>query len=255
MKVSHLSSLWDYIHRAMPWNAPKSLSTDEVYGVLAYILSLGEIVPADFTLSDKNIAEVEKRLPNRYGHFFMKEMWEVRGKGDVVNPLCMSNCPVEGSIESSLPEGARNSNGNIAEQVRGFGEARGTDTALPPRKAKVGMPDAAVSVQVAAASTSPAVATAAPATAPRPDAAKALALIQSNGCVGCHGIANKIVGPGFQEVAKKYSGRADEVGYLSVKIRKGGQGVWGPIPMPEQAQLSDAELKTIAEWLAAGAHE
>jgi hypothetical protein len=57
MKVPTVSTLWDYINRAMPWNAPKSLRPDEVYAVLAYLLHLGEIVPADFTLSDKNIAE------------------------------------------------------------------------------------------------------------------------------------------------------------------------------------------------------
>ena len=118
MKVSKLSSLWDYIHRAMPWNAPKSLSTDEVYGVLAYILNLGDIVPADFTLSDRNIAEVQKRLPNRDGHVFFASMWEVRGKGDVRNPPCMKDCPLEATQVSALPAAARNSNGNIAEQVR-----------------------------------------------------------------------------------------------------------------------------------------
>jgi pyrimidine operon attenuation protein/uracil phosphoribosyltransferase len=70
MKVATVSTLWDYINRAMPWNAPKSLSTDEVYGVLAYILNLAEVVPADFTLSDQNIAEVQKRMPNRNGMVF-----------------------------------------------------------------------------------------------------------------------------------------------------------------------------------------
>src|SRR5687768_17019381 len=47
MKASHVSTLWDYIYRAMPWNQPKSLSSDEVYGVLAYLLNLGDVVPAD----------------------------------------------------------------------------------------------------------------------------------------------------------------------------------------------------------------
>ena len=65
MKLSQLSTLWDYINRAMPWNAPKSLTTDEVYAVTAYILNLGNIVPADFVLSDKNIAATQKKLPNR----------------------------------------------------------------------------------------------------------------------------------------------------------------------------------------------
>jgi cytochrome c len=57
------------------------------------------------------------------------------------------------------------------------------------------------------------------------------------------------VGPSFQEVAKKHAGKVD---YLAAKIKSGGSGVWGPIPMPAQS-LSDAEAKTIATWLAAGA--
>ncbi len=52
----HLSTLWDYIFRAMPWNAPKSLTHDEVYGLVAYYLNLGYVVEDDFVLSDSNIA-------------------------------------------------------------------------------------------------------------------------------------------------------------------------------------------------------
>jgi len=138
MRASRLSTLWDYVHRAMPWNAPKSLAPDEVYGVLAYLLNLGEIVPDDFTLSDRNIAETERRLPNRHGKVFFRDLWEVAGKGDVANPACMRDCPVEGQLAASLPDAARNANGNIAEQVRPFGPARGTDTSAPPRTEPVG---------------------------------------------------------------------------------------------------------------------
>ena len=67
MKVSSVSTLWDYINRAMPWNAPKSLSTEEVYAVTAYLLNLGGVLPDNFVLSDRNIAEVQQRLPNRNG--------------------------------------------------------------------------------------------------------------------------------------------------------------------------------------------
>lgn len=160
MRVSRLSSLWDYIHRAMPWKAPKSLTPDDVYGVLAYVLNLGEIVPADFTLSDRNIADVQARLPNRNGKVFYKDLWETRGKGDVNNPLCMKNCPVGGAIESSLPDASRNANGNISEQVRPFGPARGTDTSIPPRTAKVGEaePAALIGPAVPAPMTEPAAA-------------------------------------------------------------------------------------------------
>src|SRR5688572_12376343 len=59
MKLAQVSTLWDYIRRAMPWNAPKSLSTDEVYAVTAYVLNLGGVVADDFTLTDRNIAAVQ----------------------------------------------------------------------------------------------------------------------------------------------------------------------------------------------------
>ena len=143
MRASRLSTLWDYIHRAMPWNAPKSLTVDEVYGVLAYLLSLGEIVPADFTLTDRNIAEVERRLPNRHGKVFHRGLWEVDGKADVANPACMTDCRVAGTLAATLPDAARNAQGNIAEQVRSFGPVRGTDTAAPPRVEPVRGPRAA----------------------------------------------------------------------------------------------------------------
>jgi cytochrome c551/c552 len=176
-------------------------------------------------------------------------MWEVRGKGDVRNPLCMKDCPVEGRIESSLPDDARNANGNIAEQVRAFGPARGTNTAAPPRTQKVGVVVPAMAVAAAPTAATGAAATPPSSSGPTPG----LGLARANSCTACHGVANKIVGPGFQEIAKKYAGRADIADYLTGKIRKGGQGVWGPIPMPEQAQLKEADAKALAEWIAGGA--
>lgn len=73
-------------------------------------------------------------------------------------------------------------------------------------------------------------------------------------CGANTGMDNKIVGPGFKEVAKKYAERPDAVGYLAGKIRAGGSGLWGSIPMPAQG-LSDADAQTIAKWLAAGANK
>ena len=131
MKVATVSTLWDYINRAMPWNAPKTLTTEEVYATTAYLLSLAEIVPADFTLSDQNIAEVQKRMPNRNGMVFYEPLWKVSGKGDVKNVACMKNCPVDEKIHSSLPDFARDAHGNIQEQNRVIGPVRGADTTKP----------------------------------------------------------------------------------------------------------------------------
>ena len=261
MKVSRLSTLWDYIHRAMPWTAPKSLKPDEVYAVLAYILNLGDIVPADFTLSDRNMADVQARLPNRNGKVFYPAMWQVRGRGDVVNTLCMKDCPIENAMASTLPDVARNTHGNIAEQVRPFGAPRGTDTAMPPRSAR-----AAVAAMATAASAAPAVpaATAASA-APAAPAATAAALntaavgpdgaslVKANGCTACHGLSHRIVGPAFKDIAQRHAGKAESVDYLAAKIRNGGQGAWGSIPMPAQGQLKELELRAVAQWLVGGA--
>ncbi|MGS5085893.1 c-type cytochrome [Hydrogenophaga sp. A37] len=240
MKVATVSTLFDYINRAMPWNAPKTLKTEEVYGVLAYLLSLAEVVPGDFTLSDKNIAEVQKRMPNRNGMAFHEPMWKVNGKGDVKNVACMKNCAIDPVVHSSLPAFARDAHGNIAEQNRVVGPVRGADTTKPEPKGLVGSGSAPKAVVVAAASSG--------------DAA-IKGLLASNACTACHGVKNKIVGPGFNEIATKYKNKskADQERYLMGKIKSGGTGVWGSVPMPPQAQLSDADAKAIAQWIAAGA--
>jgi cytochrome c len=80
------------------------------------------------------------------------------------------------------------------------------------------------------------------------------ALLQANSCTGCHAVDAKIVGPAFREIARRYAGRADAVDYLAAKIRSGGQGVWGSIPMPAQGQLKTPEAAAIAAWLADGAN-
>src|SRR5688572_7470418 len=131
MKLSTISTLWDYINRAMPWNAPKTLTTEEVYAVVAYILNLGDIVPGDFVLSDKNIAEVQQRLPNRNGMTRNHGLWELKGKPDVVNVACMKDCPTNGGPTSELPEHAKGAHGNLAEQQRTVGPTRGAETTTP----------------------------------------------------------------------------------------------------------------------------
>jgi S-disulfanyl-L-cysteine oxidoreductase SoxD len=78
-------------------------------------------------------------------------------------------------------------------------------------------------------------------------------LLAANACTACHGVKNKIVGPGFNDIAAKYKGQADAEAYLVGKIKEGGSGVWGTTPMPPQAQLKDDEAKAIAKWIASGA--
>lgn len=246
MKVSSVSTLWDYINRAMPWNQPKSLSTEEVYAVTAYLLNMGTVVADDFVLSNTNIADVQKRLPNRSGKTTDHGLWPGKGMGnggkpDVKAVACMTNCVPEPKVASFLPDFARNNHGNLAEQQRPVGPQRGADTTRPPP---------ATLAAAAAAATTAGTAPAAPKTATA--GAAALVLAQKHACTACHGTDSKIVGPGFREIAAKYAGRADAEAYFAGKIRSGGQGLWGAIPMPPQT-LPDADARTIAQWLATGA--
>lgn len=68
--------------------------------------------------------------------------------------------------------------------------------------------------------------------------------------MACHGMEQKLIGPAFSEIGKKHAGQVD---YLAGKVKAGGSGVWGSTPMPPQPNLSDADAKLIAQWLAAGA--
>lgn len=244
MKVATVSTLWDYINRAMPWTNPKTLTADEVYGVTAYLLSLANIVPENFVLSDRNIAEVQQRMPNRNGMTTDHALWpgkEFGGakKPDTRNTPCMANCAPEPKLASFLPDFARNAHGNLAEQNRPVGPQKGVDTTRPERK---GPP----------AATEGAPATTAPAPSARAEGADARAvqaLLNKHSCTACHAVDRKLVGPSFLDVAKKHAGKAD---YLAGKISAGGSGVWGAIPMPPQ-NLPAGDAKAIAEWIAKGA--
>ena len=77
------------------------------------------------------------------------------------------------------------------------------------------------------------------------------ALAQSKNCMACHAVDKKLVGPAFKDVAAKYAGQKDAADKLAAKIIKGGSGVWGPIPMPANAQVNDAEAKKLATWVLA----
>ncbi len=239
MKVPTVSTLWDYINRAMPWDKPKSLKTDEVYAVTAFLLNLAHVVPDDFTLSDQNIAQVQQKMPNRNGMTTAHALWPGKDfKGsqptpDVQAKACMRDCGPEPTITSRLPDHARNNHGNLREQNRTVGAQRGSDTTRPEGK----LGDAAGPVKVVGSGRQD-----------NPHAA-AIALVQQHACTACHNMSGKLVGPGFAEIAQKHPGKAD---YLAGKIKSGGSGVWGETPMPPQS-LPEQDTRAMAEWLAAGA--
>lgn len=228
MKVATVSTLYDYIRRAMPWNAPKSLSDDDVYAVLAYLLNLAEIVPDDFVLSDKTIREVQARMPNRNGMTTAHALWpgpEFSGavaKPDTANQPCMKDCKPKAEQVSALPDYARNAHGNLAGQNRIVGPTRGQKTGDDAAEADAVSPT--------------------------------LKLAEQSGCLACHGVATKLVGPSYVEVAAKYRGK-DSLGPLVAKVKAGGEGAWGNVPMPPQPDLKDEDAKTLVQWILAGAPE
>ena len=114
---------------------------------------------------------------------------------------------------------------------------------------------AAAPVPAAPATTpAPAPAPAAPAAAPTAAKADPHALMTSKGCVACHKVDAKLVGPSYQEVAKKYTGQKDAKAYLTKKILEGGSGVWGPVAMtPNKGRISDEEVGVMVDWILAGA--
>ena len=75
------------------------------------------------------------------------------------------------------------------------------------------------------------------------------ALAKSKNCMACHAVDKKLVGPAYKDVAAKYAGQKDAVDKLAAKIIKGGSGVWGPVPMPANAQVNDADAKKLAAWV------
>ncbi|GAB3499684.1 c-type cytochrome [Curvibacter fontanus] len=78
-------------------------------------------------------------------------------------------------------------------------------------------------------------------------------LASKSSCMACHAVDRKMVGPSFQDVARKYGGQKDAEAMLAGSIKKGGAGKWGPVPMPAQAALSEADARTLAVWVLAGA--
>ena len=222
MKLAHLSTLWDYINRAMPFNAPKTLKADEVYALTAYILKEGGIIPDSFVLSDRNIAEVQKRLPNRNGLMREHGLWETGGRPDVRASACMSECGPEPRIVSTLPDHARGSHGDLAAQHRLIGPVRGMALAVGAKPVTA-------------------------AALPQQDLARALA--EKSGCLGCHDANKRVVGPALSEIAAKYRTDSGAEARLMAKVKTGGQGVWGGIAMPPNAQLQEQDLRTLVRWI------
>ena len=75
------------------------------------------------------------------------------------------------------------------------------------------------------------------------------AMAKKYNCLACHQLDKKSVGPAYKDIAKKYKGQASMDVKLAEKVKKGGQGVWGPVPMPPNAAVPDADIKKLVDWI------
>lgn len=74
-------------------------------------------------------------------------------------------------------------------------------------------------------------------------------LLKKNACTACHSNDKKMVGPAYKDVAAKYRGQKDAAAKLADKVKKGGKGVWGEVPMPPNAQVKDDDIKTMVQYI------
>ena len=215
-KLNYATTLWDYINRSMPFNNSKTLSPNEVYAVSAYVLHLNEIVPADAVLDQDSLPKVV--MPNREGFTREHGMASKAGKADVITTACMQNCTTaEFKVVSELPQGFTSQMyGDIQSHFRRF------DPASRP---------AAVTASAHTGQT----------------------LAQNNGCLACHDFEQARVGPAFSAIAARYKQNANSAVVMRDKIRSGGSGVWGSVPMPPQAHIPDGDLVTVVDWILNGA--
>ncbi len=147
---------------------------------------------------------------------------------------------------------------DVLERIAPIGKANveGTAAAQPAAAPAPAAETAAAEAPAAEAPTAEAPAAEAPAAeAPAaPAAAPAaggdqLALATSSGCMACHQVEMKVVGPAYKEVAAKYKGDAGALDMLVAKVKSGGSGTWGQIPMPPNGHVSDENIRAIVTWV------
>jgi cytochrome c551/c552 len=132
----------------------------------------------------------------------------------------MKDCAVDERGVSALPPQAVGTHGNLAEQNRAIGPVRGNGRTAPGTAVKV----------AAAASAVP-------------------ELARRSGCMACHAIDHRIVGPSFADVAARYGSQAGATARLAAKVRQGGSGEWGSVAMPPHAALAQADAEALVRWI------
>ena len=225
-KLNYATTLWDYIRRAMPFTNPQTLAPDEVYALTAYVLNLNDIVPPGTVLDRDSLPRV--RMPNRDGLTNAHGLMRVDGRPDTANAACMRDCVATIRSSSEIPGYARDSHGDLSQQRREMGAIAGVATAAVP-------------------------------VVPAASASAGLPLARKLGCLACHNVDAALVGPSFRAVAARYAAAGSAVrvtdvqGRLLAKLKYGGAGAWGTVPMPAQTQVSEADARGVVEWILGGA--
>ena len=140
---------------------------------------------------------------------------------------------------------AGDSQARVLARIKPVGEvtlASGADAA--PATAVAAPTTAAVAAPLAAAASAPAAKAGAPL-----DLQSGQAMMQKDGCAACHAVDKAIVGPAYSQVAAKYRGDKSAATKLEQKVKAGGSGVWGPVPMPPNAAVPDADIKALVSWI------
>jgi len=81
------------------------------------------------------------------------------------------------------------------------------------------------------------------------DMTAAEGMMKKDGCAACHAVDKKLIGPSYQEVSAKYKGDKDAATKLAKKVKEGGAGVWGQVPMPPNVAVPDADIKALVDWI------
>jgi cytochrome c len=191
------------------------------------VLNLNDILPADAVLDRASL--IALHLPNRDGFTTAHGLSRVAGTPDTHSAACMTDCAAAVRVVSEIPAYARDSHGELAAQMRFEGWAR---------------------VGAADDGKGPLAGSGAPSRSGHPDGS---ALARQSACMTCHDVDRTVVGPAFAAVARKYAGDDGAVARLARKIRSGGSGSWGSVPMPAQAQVPEADAVALAQWILGGA--
>lgn len=133
-------------------------------------------------------------------------------------------------------------NATVAARIKPVGSV--SVTGAEPAKAAAPVEPAAAPVATAEAAPAPAAEAPAPAVG-----GDALAIAQAKGCMACHQVEVKVLGPSYKDVAAKYKGDAAAFEMLVNKVKSGGSGTWGEIPMPPNAHVPEADIRAVVEWL------